>query len=104
MSAAKEKNKNFRVENHLPEPIFVELWKKRNDEKITLYIRAYPCRPASRYYVQKLATEQALNVEITKTIDFEFTSYLGRDVMGQLHPINYGYLLSIDFFAKGADR
>ena len=103
MPATKEKNKNFRIENHLPQPIFVELRKKRNNGKITLHIRAYPCRPASRYYVRKIMTGQALNIEITEAIDFEFTSHLDRNAIGQVHETDYGYLISFDFFAKGAN-
>ena len=95
--------KKFRVENHLPQPIFIELWRKRNKGKITLYIRAYFSRPVSRYYVRKIAIEQALNVKLTEAINFDFISHLSRDAVGQVRPTDYGYLISFDFFAQGAN-
>lgn len=76
---------------------------KKSEGKLTLYIRAYLRRPVSMYYVQKINNEQVFSLKLTEPIEFDFTSHLGRNAMGQICKTDYGHLISFDFFAEGAN-
>ena len=95
--------KQFRIENHLPQPIFIEVWRKKSKDKVILRIRAYLKRPTSAYMVRRIRTEQALVIILNGPTGFDFTSHLGRNVMGEVRKTDYGHLINFDFFTEGAN-
>lgn len=96
-------HKQFRIENHLPQPIFVELWRKKIKGKATLCLRAYLTRPVSVYTVRRIGTERALVIILHEPTGFDFTSHLGRNAMGQVCKTAYGQLINFEFFTEGAN-
>lgn len=98
------RQKKVRIENYLPIIIYCDISEKNDGEDCVIHFTFFAERPKEiTGKLKVIYTGQFYELLLRHSVSLEFTNHLGREIAARSEKKDYGWFLSFDYFAKGAN-